>query len=252
MVKVLHKTLDILEFLGAAPGEQRSLEEIALATGVNRATCARIVRDLEARGYLERRGRRKGFYLGPMAFLLPYRDIYRPDLTDIARPILEALSEKLHTNIVLSMFHGMNRFILMQTACYLDLEFVRNYRLDTVLYDTMSGRLMLAAIDSGQREAYIRKHGMPGTSWPEIENEAHLRRALDAIGKQGYCIEQWRPESARYAFPVLENGKLVAVLGGVILCQAFTPDAPEFQTLRQAARDIGRPVGERQRKNIPC
>ncbi len=253
MIKVLQKVLDVLELLGKAPTEQRSLDDIASETGINRSTCARIIRDLEGRGYVERRGERKGFYLGPLGYLLPHMEIHRPDLIEAARPVCERCSREFHTNIVFSTCHQMKRYVLFQTTEHLDLPFPNTYHPDTALYCTMSGRLMLALMPAEEREAYVKRQGLPGRAWPEVDSETAAFRALKAIQEQDYSIEQWRPESARYAFPVRERGQFVAVMGGVVLSDSFSADPQDrqFTGLREASQEIGRKVSALRKQSGP-
>jgi DNA-binding IclR family transcriptional regulator len=81
------------------------------------------------------------------------------------------------------------------------------------VYETATGRLLLAHEPSGEVAAFVAEHGPPGPAWPGAETPEALTAALAAIRSEGQCVTADRPEVGQVAFPVFEDGRVVAALG---------------------------------------
>jgi DNA-binding IclR family transcriptional regulator len=102
-IQVIARAAAVLRELGAHPGGL-SLAEIAVRLGLARSTVQRIVQALEAEGFVETRGPRGGFLLGPALARLVYRR--QIDIVSVARPFIEALSVELSETVALCMLSG--------------------------------------------------------------------------------------------------------------------------------------------------
>lgn len=102
-IQVIARAAGILRMLGEHP-RGLSLAEIATRVGLARSTVQRIVQALEAEGFVEARGVRGGFQLGPELARLVYRR--QIDVVSVARPFLEALSVELSETVALSTLSG--------------------------------------------------------------------------------------------------------------------------------------------------
>jgi DNA-binding IclR family transcriptional regulator len=88
-VGVLDRSVSVL--LAVRDGA-RTLPRLVEATGLSRSTAHRIVRALEAHGFVRFEGG-SGYRLGPMLFRLGAAAAADLPLADVARPILERLTE---------------------------------------------------------------------------------------------------------------------------------------------------------------
>ena len=82
MIKVLQKTFDLLEYVGACPHPVLP-REAAEALRLPQPTTVRLLRDLAELGYLEQSGPRKGYRLGPVPFRLADGKIYNDEFMEV-------------------------------------------------------------------------------------------------------------------------------------------------------------------------
>ena len=86
MIKVLSKTLAVLEALAIASPYPRRISELAEEFGINAATCARILRELVDAGYAVQISRQDGYAAGPRAWPFACQIRYRARLIHAAAP----------------------------------------------------------------------------------------------------------------------------------------------------------------------
>ena len=85
MIKVLSKTLAVLEALAIASPYPRRISELAEEFGINAATCARILRELVDAGYAVQISRQDGYAAGPRAWTFACQIRYRERLGGFVR-----------------------------------------------------------------------------------------------------------------------------------------------------------------------
>jgi len=111
-VKSLHKTFDILEYVALRDGAFVTPSEAAEFTGLNLATCARIMGELTARGYLDKVSRKAGYAPGPMCAALAMRRNSYTRLARAAKEPLQTLSEFVGMPVNLSVVNGARRIMI--------------------------------------------------------------------------------------------------------------------------------------------
>jgi DNA-binding IclR family transcriptional regulator len=86
------KALDLLDlFTGSQP--QHGLSDLARASGLNKATCHRLLTELESRGLLEQTGPAREYRLGPAVLRLASLREATVPRREAAMPILRRLAE---------------------------------------------------------------------------------------------------------------------------------------------------------------
>ena len=105
MVPALQRGLQILEMF--ATGEQViSVPDITRALSISRATAFRLAHTLEATSYIERLPNSNAFRLGRQSLALSFEYLYSMDVVDVARPMLEALRDRVDGTTNLGIRHG--------------------------------------------------------------------------------------------------------------------------------------------------
>jgi len=112
MIQVIQRALAVLEHLAWHGENPVALGDIARATGLNSATCARILGTLMLEGYVEQEGRRQGYRLGPMAYTLTCRGPYRKDLVACAEPHVRDLARITGETAIVTILHQNTRYII--------------------------------------------------------------------------------------------------------------------------------------------
>lgn len=212
MVLVIIKALDILEYLGQDQEKAYTLTEISESLDLNQATCANILKTLVSKNYVEHLGRKKGYKLGPMAFNLTNNLAYNQNLIMAAKDIMEELTAKLNETSLLGVLRNQKRFILHLIHSDQDLQ-VRS-RSERNVYETASGRILLAYLSKKERENFIASNGLPTEQvWKEATTTEALYAALDKIAKDELTITYSLKHIIGVAVPIRKSGKVIAALG---------------------------------------
>jgi len=212
MIQVINRALDLLEQIANDPEQPKSLGELADGLGLNHGTCANILKTLVARGYVEQIGTKKGYILGSKAYALTGNEAYQKDLLEAAREPMEALTKAVNENCLLAILKDNQRIVIHRTFAEQDLQ-VRTADIKPV-YDSASGRLLLAMLSREKVQRFIDKYGLPtGDSWPEIQSEAQLHDALARMNREELALQTIPNRHViGLAVPIYKNGLVVSSL----------------------------------------
>ncbi|MBN1346393.1 MAG: IclR family transcriptional regulator [Phycisphaerae bacterium] len=209
MIQVIHRGLDILELLASQPERVFPLGEIAQVLDLHRATCSNILKTLSQRGYVERLPSRGGYRLGSLSS--PWQGLAEHDheLSVAARPVLQSLSQTLNETSLIGVIRGGKRVMLECAAGDRDLQ-VRSRRFRNV-YETASGRLLLAYLPDEQRNAFVERVGLPDARvWREIRSAKDLNDALAAVRRRKLARSDSPEHVVGLAVPVWREDQVVA------------------------------------------
>ncbi len=215
MIKVLQKTFDLLEYVGACPHPVLP-REAAEALRLPQPTTVRLLRDLAELGYLEQSGPRKGYRLGPVPFRLADGKIYNDEFMRFASAAVKECARELSQSVQFAIRRRCCRYIL----CHYN--FNPGFFIDTTrirfrdLYATGSGRTLLAFAPEAELGELIADLGLPSPeTWPEAApDREHL---LHELGRIRTAREVEMPRSLCgnfhvYARPVFRNRAFVGVV----------------------------------------
>lgn len=228
MVLVIIKALDILEWVARDSGRTYSLTEIAEGLQMNQATCVNILQTLVSKNYIEHLGRKKGYRLGPMAYNLTNNMSYSQNLVLAAKELMEELTATLNETSILGIIRNQKRFIVHLVNSDQDLQ-VRS-RTERNIYETASGRLLLAYLSNRELESFIQSIGLPAPAvWPEATTTDALRSALAVIRGHELAVTRSVSHIIGLAVPVRKGGQVVASLSVFL---------PEVRCTEQRQQDI--------------
>jgi IclR family transcriptional regulator, KDG regulon repressor len=209
MIQVIHRALDILELLGSQPDGKFPLGEISQLLGLHPATCSNILKTLSERGYVERLPARGGYRLGNLASSWKSAAEHDHKLSLVARPVLQALSQELNETALIGVIRGSKRVTLECAAGNRDLQ-VRSRQVRNV-YETASGRLLLAYLPHQQQTAFVERIGLPEDHvWREVRSAEDLERALAAIRRHKLARSHSPEHVVGLAVPVWREDEVVA------------------------------------------
>lgn len=243
MIQVLKKAFDILEFIAQDPERPRGLGEISRKSGINQATCAHIVKTMVNCNYLEQLAPKKGYILGPMAYYIARNGQYRKDLVRIAEPYLMKLAEELQETVLISTLKQNKKFVLYQIEGSQALQIRSDLLPFDDVYQTATGRLLLANASTEELNLFIMQKGLPGDVWPEIEGMDSLKAELKKIRKDGTVIVTSKPQIVQLAFPITEDGRVIAALG--IFLPEFRFTGSHKQSIVVKAKDAVKAINSK-------
>jgi DNA-binding IclR family transcriptional regulator len=211
MVLVVVKALDILELVARDAGRAHSLTEIAESLQMNQATCVNILKTLVDKNYLEHLGRKKGYRLGPMAYSLTNNPSYSQDLLLAAKDLMEELTAQLNETSILGIIRNQKRFIVHLVNSDQDLQ-VRS-RSERNIYETASGRVLLAYMSDKERASLLISIGYPTPDiWPGADTGEGLGEQLMIIQQHGLCVTRSKTHIIGLAVPIWRHQLVVASL----------------------------------------
>ena len=223
MIKSVHKAMAILSVLSDGNGEPMSLAVISERAGINKSTCAHLIKTLEADGYAVKISSSRGYILGPAAYCLSRFGRYSKQLVSVARPVMKYLYQHSSATVVLAVLEANEKYILD----YFDDDVMFHSGAKIIkddIYRTATGRVLLSYMSRAQISEIVKKHGMPTESlWPEATDEESLLLAIERI--RASAVVKSRGVSADtlsigYGAPIFDS---VGCIGAIGIAVRITP-----------------------------
>jgi len=186
-VESLARGLSILSSF-AVSSDNLSLTEIASVTGIGKSTTFRLLHTLERAGYVSRETASKRYRLGVKSLELGLVALSGLNLRQVARPILEKLSQTTGETVSLSLLDGLE-------VVYIDR--VRNRSIVGVLLELGSripahcasmGKAMLAHLEPEELTRRLATATLVARTPNSIENVEQLLQELDRVRSKGYAL----------------------------------------------------------------
>jgi DNA-binding IclR family transcriptional regulator len=242
MVLVVIKTFDILELVAQRNGQAVTLTEISNELKMNQATAANIIKTMVSRGYLEHIGKKKGYRLGPAAFNITNVVPYGQELVDAARDVMEELTLKLNESSILGVLRNNKRFIMHVVNSNQEVQV--QVRSERNVYETASGRLLIAYLSEKELERFIQQNGLPDkTTWKAGSSLKGLSEALTIIKKDAIALTNSSNGTVRgFAVPIYNGEQVVAGLSIFMPDYRYTVSRQKLiiQSLREASLTISK------------
>ena len=223
MIQVIHRALNILEFLSQDPQKEYFLSEISESLGLNKATCANIIRTLTDRGYIEHEEQRKGYRLGHMAYRLTNSTFNRGLDYAFAKEEVDRLRDIINENVILSVVSNGKRILIHEAETDHELAVKTTYEQSP--YKASTGKVILAHYTSDQLDNFINRYGLPSESeWEGVDSKEELVRRLEVIREAPVYVHTNSKHVASVTVPIFSKNKIVASLG------VYLPDIRFSQT----------------------
>ena len=240
MVQVIIRGFDILELVAQRDGHAITLTEISEELALNQSTAANIIKTLVHRGYLEHIGKKKGYRLGPATFRLTNEIAYGQELIDASQDVMEELTARLSESCILGVLRNNKRYTLNVVNSKQEVQ-VRVHS-ERNVYETASGRLLLAYLNDKDIQRFIDQNGLPAEPlWPKAFTAENLKVELAAIRREEIVFTNSKDRHVRgFAVPVFSKGEVIAGLS-VFLPEFRWSDEKEreiVKALKEAARQI--------------
>lgn len=233
MIKVLHKGLNILEFLAKKP-QGSTLGEIAEAIGEKVTTTSNIVQVLAKRNYVERTGRRWKLGIG-VYMLANNTEDYHKVLCELAEPILKKLSVFTGSVTVLTIWNNSERYVLLTVADESKITVNRNYAEKAKVYKTATGRVLIAYQSEEEIDRYMEKNGTVDGKTLTEEQLKEFKAELTEIKKQGYAVRR-KDQVFSAGVPVFGlNGQVLFSIGLYMPEFRVTDEGKIIKELQKAA-----------------
>lgn len=236
------KALELLDlFTRSRP--QIGLSELARLSEVNKATCYRLMGELQNHGLVEQVGAAREYRLGPAVLrLAALREAHVP-MRDAAMPVLQALAQATGETAHVSVLSGGQ---LRSIAHAYSGDFGTKVIMDDVhvlpFHATSSGMAVLAHLDPDTQQAELQKPLAPRTANTETD-PARLAQRLQEIAARGYAESAGGYEAEVHSFAVPLFDSVGACSGGLAVASPRSRVTPEqtrlvLAELTRAGREL--------------
>lgn len=242
MIQVVNRAFDILELLSDGDSSRpKSLGEIADALKLNHGTCANILKTMVSRHYVDQVGPKKGYCLGLNAYRLTHNPAYQKDLLTASQDGMAQLTQHLNESSLLAVLKGDQRVLIHRELC--DQALQVQTADEKHVYDSASGRLLVAMLSDADLAKFITRYGLPTPEfWAEASHEQPFLEQISTIRAEECAYQQSLRHVIGYAVPIRRFGTVVASLS--VYLPAYRHDASKatdaLHSLRQTAGVINR------------
>lgn len=211
MIQVIIRALDILDFVAQHGKEPVKLINIAKHLNIGQPTCANIIKTLVSKNYLENVSRNEGYRLGSGAFHLTGNLSYSENLISKSKSSIDNLMLAVNETALLAVLRNHKRHLLYAAHCDQDLQVRVTNEAD--IYNTASGRLLLAFLSEKELENMLRTIGLPKPDvWAGILSKEDLKKALREIKGNEMVHTLTAKHIVGIAVPVYKHAEVVAGL----------------------------------------
>ncbi len=232
-VQSVDRAITVLEIL-ARRGDA-GVTEIAGELGVHKSTAFRLVSVLEARGLVDQNSERGKYRLGLGVLRLAGATAARFDVTQQARPVIEALARELDETINIAILSGHDALYLDQVAGTSALQLHNWVGRRIPLHCTSNGKALIAHLpERRQRELLVEP--LPRFTEATLTEVDDVLAELVQVREQGYAVafEEFELGLVAVAAPIRDlSGNVVA---------SMSASGPVFRLPRGRLPELGEAV----------
>jgi DNA-binding IclR family transcriptional regulator len=228
------KALEVLDFFTVEKPEL-SLAEISRLMDVHKSSVYRILRTLEAAGFLCWNAERERYSLSLKILELAGRVLADYDLREVAAPTMEELAARTGEIIHLSILDGEEIVYLEKKGAGQVLTVATRVGGRYPAYASAMGKVLLAFLPEQPLREILGQTELAALTPNTIIDKARLERELEKIRGQGYALddEEAFPGIRCIAAPIRDpRGKVVAAISATVPAQRLPAErSPELVEL---------------------
>lgn len=206
MIKVILKSLKILEIVSANRYKPVRLSELARQLNEKPSTVAGIVKTMTEAGYLQKDPVR-GYRLGIMATALTHGDLYSRELLVAAKNHIPGFATQYKLYLSLSILCDDVRHTIMETNENGDT--LTQTRANARVINSATGLVLLSHEPRHIQDRALESYGLPR----RFSGNDDFIRYLENISQQGYAEIARPADRSAVAVPVWHEETVVAALG---------------------------------------
>lgn len=200
--------------------------ELAQQTKLLPSDVHRILKSLEAFGYVEQDTQSKKYHLGLELLRLGHVVLQRLELRTAARPLLCQLSEQAEATANMAIFHPHELDIIFVEQIDSPAEFQIKLRIGSRVnpHATSVGKVLCAYMDPEICRKVLEKDGMGRKTSKTITDRALLEREFERVRMQGYALdlEEAVEGACCAAAPVRDHrGDVIAAISASMMSNRF-------------------------------
>jgi DNA-binding IclR family transcriptional regulator len=216
--------------------EELGVTELSQRLNLHKSTVSRLLASLQREGLVEENPVTRKYRLGMALVTLGGLVLQRLDVTQIARPLMQALADTTQETVNLAVRDQDEAVIVAQIPSPQAVRYTGWIGRRTPLHCTSTGKVLLAYLSTTDQEAIIAR-GFPRYTPNTITSPDFLSRELIRVREQGYAVsrEEFEIGLNEMAAPVRDHtGEVVAAIG--VSGPAFRLSVERFSTIASHAQ----------------
>lgn len=211
MIQVIHRALNIIEYVSKDGNKPKLMGQIAKDLELNTATCANIIKTLVDRGYLEKSELQKGYQLGPQLKEITGKLHPYIKLISAAKIQMENITKEINEKCLVAVLKGNKRVVIYKNNCQQMVQ--ANTKDEKKAYDSSTGRLLVALLSDEALDKFIQSYGLPSSAiWYDAGTPEKFMEQIRLIRKQQYALIEDSVQIIGIATPIYQNSEVVASL----------------------------------------
>jgi IclR family transcriptional regulator, acetate operon repressor len=209
-IQSVERALDVLETIAAA-GDEVTLSQLAADTAMPLTTIHRLLRTLEARGYVRRDPQRR-YGLG--APLIGLGEAASRLFGSRAQPYLAELMELSGETANLALLEGEHVVYVANVPSRHRMRMFTEVGNRVLPHCTAVGKVLLAHLPEPHAERILRRSGLPRRTADTVTDLGELLDQLSGVRKHGYAVDHGEEEVGVrcVAVPVLDDHSAIAAM----------------------------------------
>ncbi len=238
-MKSLHRTIDLL--LSFQNRTLLSTEEMAKMVGWPKSSVYRFVRILRERGLLLLDPETKKYRVGPVLYQIGRMG--GPDLSHLARPVLERLAMESRESSFLSVRNGWEAQYADCVDSQENIRFTAPLGKGVPLYAGASAKVILAFMKEEDRKTYLQTVRLKQLCMATIQDKRKMEQRLSLIRTRGYDFSQEELYRGAWglAAPILGEDRVAVgaiAITGLIFRRPQKRLAKFISMIREGAQEI--------------
>ena len=251
-VQSVDRALAILEAL-ANEGQEVGLKDLSVMVGLDASTTHRLLQTMMARGFVRQEEDGRKYSLGLRAFEVGNAVAYVAQVRQLARPVLQGLTEKTEETSNLAVRDGWNGVYVEQEPGPHFLRMLTEVGRVIPLHCTAVGKVLLAGLGDDGLDRFLRQGRLSPYTTRSIAAPEELVQEIHWVRANGYAVddEEFEEGAKCVAAPVRDRSdQVVAAVSVSGPSVRFTPDRINLfiPLVKKAGVDISRALGY---KSIP-
>jgi DNA-binding IclR family transcriptional regulator len=190
-------------------------QEIAVRTGLPKATVSRLTQTLTILGYLNHSKRFNQYSLGAAVLSLGYSMRGNLDILKSARPLMQELADSTEASVSLAARDGLHMVYLENCVASANMIALRiEVGARTRIANTAMGRALLCGLAEDERAVLIAqiRQSTPKGEWQQIK--AGIDQGALDYREKGFCFSlgDWRENVNSIAVPLIQADRSILAI----------------------------------------
>jgi IclR family pca regulon transcriptional regulator len=220
----------------------QTVSQVAAMTRIDRAGVRRMLRTLEALGYVHREGPK--FHLAPRVLDLAYMYLSTTPLCNIAEPVLEKLVSVVHESCSVSVLDGSETVFVVRVPVHkiMSINLAIGSRLPA--YCTSAGRILLGDLSKERLDRALKASGITKHTRYTVTSIPELKRIVRRDRARGWSLLNQELEEGVCALSVPIVDRTGRIIAAINVAGSFSRATPRkmistvLPRLKHAAQEI--------------